>query len=344
VRRAFLLATLALSVAIGIACPKAGYPHQLTRVSILPASTPIQMVIPAGSPTDCLGRFNPFESFSDPNGFGKFLNNCFRPDSYVRGFVDGMASCFSSAFIAPLVQIQTDLRIYVKFAAALVQGDTTTAANILQIKGERDRRNFDAFIRSIGPSLNPQVIGASAEDAGRRDGSRLCMFGIIPGIVKSMAGEPLAGSAVFSQMANRLRTTVSAEADALVSRLSNNQRGPVLTGVLDSRTGEIFFGTNEGIPTDLHPLLTRRLQKYLAETEGQTPRGKGIPGAHSEINALNRAFHARERALGRAMTEQDLSEFLLHNRSLWAGGYARQFVPEPCPNCAAIIYGVSVVE
>ena len=119
------------------------------------------MVIPAGSPTDCLGRFNPFESFSDANGFGKFLNNCFRPDSYVHGFVDGMASCFSSAFIAPLVQIQTDLRIYVKFAAALVQGDTTTAANILQIKGERDRRNFDAFIRSIGPSLNPQVIGAS---------------------------------------------------------------------------------------------------------------------------------------------------------------------------------------
>lgn len=98
-RRAFLLATFALSVAIGIACPKAGHPHQLTRVSILPASTPIQMVIPAGSPTDCLGRFNPFESFSDPNGFGKFLNNCFRPDFYVHGFVDGMASCFSSAFI-----------------------------------------------------------------------------------------------------------------------------------------------------------------------------------------------------------------------------------------------------
>jgi hypothetical protein len=79
------------------------------------------------------------------------------------------------------------------------------------------------------------------------------MFGIIPGIVKSMAGEPLAGSAVFSQMANRLRTTVSAEADALLSRLSNNQRGPVLTGVLDSRTGEIFFGTNDGIPRIFTP-------------------------------------------------------------------------------------------
>ena len=236
------------------------------------------MVIPAGSPTDCLGRFNPFESFSDANGFGKFLNNCFRPDSYVHGFVDGMASCFSSAFIAPLVQIQTDLRIYVKFAAALVQGDTTTAANILQIKGERDRRNFDAFIRSIGPSLNPQVIGASAEDAGRRDGSRLYMFGIIPGIVKSMAGEPLAGSAVFSQMANRLRTTVSAEADALVSRLSNNQRGPVLTSVLDSRTGEIFFGTNEGIPWIFTP-ADAPSPKIPRRNRRANPSGKGNPGS-----------------------------------------------------------------
>ena len=90
VRRVFFLVLLALSVAIGISCPKAGHLHQSARVSTLPASAPVQTVIPAGSPTDCLGRFNPFESFADPDGFGKFLNNCFRPDSYVRGFGDGI--------------------------------------------------------------------------------------------------------------------------------------------------------------------------------------------------------------------------------------------------------------
>src|SRR5262249_45476619 len=36
-------------------------------------------------------------------------------------------------------------------------------------------------------------------------------------------------------------------------------RGPVLSGVLDTKTGDIFFGQNTGIPRNLHPALEERL-------------------------------------------------------------------------------------
>lgn len=45
-----------------------------------------------------------------------------------------------------------------------------------------------------------------------------------------------------------------------VEFLSNQERGPVLTGVLDTRTGRTFFGVNhERPPANLHPLLRKSL-------------------------------------------------------------------------------------
>ncbi len=119
--------------------------------------------------------------------------------------------------------------------------------------------------------------------------------------------------------------------------LSLEQRGPVLTGVLDTRTGRTFFGLNQDAPLlNLHPLLKRRLADYLKNTGGATPPRAGKPGLHSEIVALNRALFERQAALGRPVQPQELSEFLLHNRSL-KGPRKIEGVPPPCTNCEAVI-------
>jgi hypothetical protein len=123
----------------------------------------------------------------------------------------------------------------------------------------------------------------------------------------------------------------------MIEVLSNKERGPVLTGILDTRTGRTFFGINQmDPPLDLHPLLQNRLAGYLAETRGLTPERAGKPGAHSEIVALNRALHEREATLGRPVEPQELSEFVLHNRSI-RGTTKAEGIPPPCPNCEAIL-------
>lgn len=123
----------------------------------------------------------------------------------------------------------------------------------------------------------------------------------------------------------------------MVEVLSNNERGPVLTGVLDTRTGRTFFGVNQKKPIkNLHPLIKNRLMDYMRATGGVTPERAGIPGAHSELVALNQALYEREAALGRPVEPQELSEFLLHNRSL-LGLKKIEGIPPPCPNCEAIL-------
>lgn len=123
----------------------------------------------------------------------------------------------------------------------------------------------------------------------------------------------------------------------IVKLLSNEERGPVLTGVLDTRTGRTFFGLNQELrPGNLHPLLKQRLDDYLEGTRGVTPARAGKPGTHSEIIALNRALYEREAALGRPVKPQELSEFVLHNRSLFRSN-KRMGIPPPCPNCEAIL-------
>lgn len=130
---------------------------------------------------------------------------------------------------------------------------------------------------------------------------------------------------------------VRLRATHMVEALSLKERGPVLTGVLDTRTGRTFFGLNQdALPLNLHPLLKKRLADYLTKTGGVTPPRAGEPGSHSEIVALNRALVDRQAVLGRPVQPQELSEFVLHNRSL-RGPRKLEGVPPPCPNCEAIV-------
>ncbi|MBN1210903.1 MAG: hypothetical protein JXB05_39005 [Myxococcaceae bacterium] len=147
------------------------------------------------------------------------------------------------------------------------------------------------------------------------------------------------GSAPYMtpEMERAFVEAVRLRAAHMVEVLSLRDRGPVLTGVLDTRTGRTFFGLNQEEPlVTLHPLLKRRLADYLAATRGVTPERAGTPGAHSEIVALNRALSEREAAMGRPIQARELSEFVLHNRSL-RGPRKVEGVPPPCPNCEAIV-------
>jgi hypothetical protein len=157
------------------------------------------------------------------------------------------------------------------------------------------------------------------------------------GPVHPQAARGGSASCLTPEVERAFLEAVRLRAAHMVDVLSNNQRSPVLTGVLDTRTGRTFFGVNhEYPPANLHPFLRESLDAYRATTRGVTPERAGIPGTHSEIVALNRALYEREAALGRPVEPQALSEFVLHNRSL-LGAKKIEGIPPPCPNCEAIL-------
>lgn len=103
-------------------------------------------------------------------------------EAYIKGFQEGFVSCIIGTVTSPVVLLSAliaDAGDQFNAAAALVRGDTATAANILHIKGERNRQDFEALVRS----LNPKVIQVSPEEAGRRHGSRICQWWVLPQLV-----------------------------------------------------------------------------------------------------------------------------------------------------------------
>ncbi|WP_169334451.1 YwqJ-related putative deaminase [Hahella ganghwensis] len=122
--------------------------------------------------------------------------------------------------------------------------------------------------------------------------------------------------------------------EGLSIRQTRKQVGPVLAGVMDSKTGDVFFGLNSGpggkLPDNLTPLLSDRIPDaskidYI-KTQGA--------GSHAEIHALNDAFIARPNA--------DISDFLLYTINSGQKGSAAKFgTPVPrCPHCEFITDGV----
>lgn len=107
-------------------------------------------------------------------------------NDYIRGFLEGVATCVQGIFVGPVQTVQqigTHAGYYWEIGAALWRGDRETAARILEIKTAEDIHNFAAV-------YNPDVGNARPREAGYRQGSRLCQFGLIPGINKARAGGP----------------------------------------------------------------------------------------------------------------------------------------------------------
>ncbi|MEM1181528.1 MAG: RHS repeat-associated core domain-containing protein, partial [Acidobacteriota bacterium] len=140
----------------------------------------------------------------------------------------------------------------------------------------------------------------------------------------------------------RLAAREGAEA---VRRLPSRQRGPVVSVVLDARTGQSFYANNALVlPENLHPLLDSRLNTLLREGDFQALRSQAdslgnwvhsTPGAHAEIHALNQALWARE-AAGVAIS---LDEIFMANRWLSRGAGP---VPR-CGYCEPLSAGVNAL-
>lgn len=120
-----------------------------------------------------------------------------------------------------------------------------------------------------------------------------------------------------------LQSAVEQRYAQVVAEQSIRQRGPVLSGAMNTKTGDIFFGQNTGIPDPLHP----DLQAALDEFEGPGAAGKGIPGAHSEINAVNEGLLANPGS--------QIGDYIFY--SLRLRGALQGEPIEMCSNCASIL-------
>ena len=117
----------------------------------------------------------------------------------------------------------------------------------------------------------------------------------------------------------------------LLETQSNRERGAVLATVMDTKTGQIFFGQNSGLPATLEPRLGERL---LAYPENWRPiYEKAAPGTHAEFGALNDALLARPGA--------EMSDFMVN--TIWLRG-SRSGLPIPrCPHCETLTTGVRYI-
>jgi hypothetical protein len=185
---------------------------------------------------------------------------------------------------------------------------------------------LDGHPTSASKSSAEAVGSSDADLAGRTDDTGKSYW--FAEISVDLSGE---------KMEAALRKAVDVRAVEAVNTLSNRDHGPVITGLLDTRTGAVFVELNHSAPpAELHPLLRERFSRYVQENDGGFPARAGPPGAHSEIYALNKALCVREAQFGRPARTEDLSEFSLYNRSL-RGVSKLRGVPPLCANCAEII-------
>jgi hypothetical protein len=156
-----------------------------------------------------------------------------------------------------------------------------------------------------------------AEQVGAKDAAE--------GAAKS-AGKDAAKTA---EQEAALKAAVKDEYERVRSTMSNREHGPVLTGALDRETGQIHFGLNsDEIPSPLHP----DLQARLGDVTERIPF-KGVPGAHSEVDAINKGLFARPGA--------KIEDFLVHNVRL--KGAEKGLPITKCGHCAIITRGAREV-
>ncbi|HEX8325915.1 MAG TPA: PAAR-like protein [Hymenobacter sp.] len=150
--------------------------------------------------------------------------------------------------------------------------------------------------------------------------------------------------------------SVREEALNRVANLSVNKRGPCYSGVHDPLTGRTHYGENFNMSKpagraaytkfyeESHPVIKGRIDSQNEALRNGTATAKetaGTPGAHSEVVALDKTLKAREAHTGRPVTEADLSELHLHNRSTMNATAGQPM--NRCDNCRNITHGVNSV-
>ncbi|WP_459778905.1 YwqJ-related putative deaminase [Photobacterium sp. R1] len=131
-----------------------------------------------------------------------------------------------------------------------------------------------------------------------------------------------------------LRGATAAEYDRqLVEGVSFNKMGPALAGVMDTKTGQIFFGRNTGvgeIPSILSPDMRLSLEQMPDKVLTGYIKTKGA-GTHAEVHALNEAMLARPGSIK--------SDFLLQVINSGGSKSTRGSTIPRCPHCAYLTNG-----
>ena len=152
--------------------------------------------------------------------------------------------------------------------------------------------------------------------------------------------------AAFKQMqeANARGDRTTTLPDGTVLKTSDSAMGPCLSVVKDMKTGDVYYGQNTGKqPSNLSPPLQERANAVAAANqqaskapagypEGWT-RDKGIPGSHSEVQALDKGMKARPGA--------QPDEFAVYNVRTQDNSNGKAGDPMPrCDNCKPITDGI----
>jgi YwqJ-like deaminase len=141
------------------------------------------------------------------------------------------------------------------------------------------------------------------------------------------------------------------------SGLTKNQIGPVVAGVLDRKTGKMFFGVNsllDGkknpiLPENLHPTLLNRIENIPSHIrDGYAAKGNmggehvisrqlsNGAGTHAEIFALNNALNSRSTA-----QFDDFLVYAVKGTKAATAKSGKRGLPVPrCPHCDYLTQGV----
>lgn len=152
--------------------------------------------------------------------------------------------------------------------------------------------------------------------------------------------------AAFKQMkeANERGDRTTTLPDGTVLKTSDSAMGPCLSVVKDLQSGEVFYGQNTGKqPTNLSPPLQERANNVAAENQAASKappgypegwsRDKGIPGSHSEVQALDKGMKARPGS--------QPEDFAVYNVRTQDNSNGKAGDPMPrCDNCKPITDGV----
>lgn len=134
-----------------------------------------------------------------------------------------------------------------------------------------------------------------------------------------------------------LRGAVADEYAKRAANMSNGQIrreiGPALAGVMDTKTGEIFFGVNAG-PRMLPNNLTSELAGLIDEAKSIPYIKTHGAGTHAEVYALNSALQARPGAAA-----DDFLMYVINSGQRGSPTKWGQPIPR-CPHCEYITNGV----
>ena len=169
------------------------------------------------------------------------------------------------------------------------------------------------------------------------------------GLITQIDGRP------YQEFVNGLVTQRADEYRALrgagVAGFTNAETGPVVSIVVDRRSGQVFEGTNTQIvnTNQLDLVLQQRLEALNRQAEAHGTyaygdRGSGPyphpsePGTHAEVSAVNQAIAAR-RTRGEDVTWDGLRRDLFYDNAFLDKSVTR---PAPtCANCTPLLDGIA---